>query len=197
MPRVNVNAISEQELFFKDTDGALLRARHFHVLVARVAAYRERNGRPIGSPTEEIHAQLAERNPGVIRAGVRIRPRQPGKNAPPALKHGQSLKGRALGWLEQIRKRKDEISIVRDSDRNARVNICAGCPFNQSVTGGCGSCKSIVAEQRNEIIGRRAVDKRLGGCEILGEELTTSTWLDEPVVENPNLPAHCWRRRSV
>lgn len=187
MPRVNVNVLSQDELYFTDIDGAILRADTYDNLVARIVAYRERNGKAKGRPVEELQLQLSKRNPGIVRPGA----------TKSALKHGVSFKGRVLHWLDDIRKRKDSLVFVRDSDRNARVNICAACPFNQSASAGCGTCKAALAEQRHEIIGRRAVDSRMGGCEKLSEDLSTSTWIDEPTVENSDLPAHCWRRRSV
>jgi len=186
--RVNVNCVNPDELYFVDTDGARLRGDSHRSLLARIVAYRERRGAPAGNPAEELQAQLAGRNPGLVRAGA---------NLGPVPKQGLSFKGRILTWLAEIRKRKDSLSIVRDSDRNARVNICAGCPHNKPVASGCASCKEVIAESRNEIIGRRAVDKRMGACQILGEELSVSTWTDDVAVENNELPNFCWRRKSI
>lgn len=191
--KVNVNVIANGELYFIDTDGARLRGNSIWNLRARVTAYREGRGVPVGNVHEEIHAQLAARNPGLVRSGVTARPRA--SNVP---KEGLSFKGRILTWLAGLRQRKDSLAFASDTERNYRVNTCAGCPFNKPVSVGCASCNEVLAESRKEIIGRKAVDKRTNGCEALGEFLPVSTWINEPPADNSAiLPAHCWRKKSI
>jgi hypothetical protein len=193
MKKVNVNVIANGELFFTDSDGARLRGNSLWDLRARITSYRERRGVPVGNVDEEMHAQLAARNPGLVRAGVRERPR-----AHDIPKEGLSFKGRVLTWLSGIRGRKESLSYASDTERNFRVNTCAGCPFNKAVGAGCASCKEVLAESRKEIIGHKAVDARTNGCEILGEYLPVSTWINEPPADNSAvLPAHCWRKKSI
>jgi len=187
MSRVNVNVVSQSELYFVDSDGARIRGNSFANLALRVTAYRERRGAPVGDVSAELQAQLAARNPGLARPGGRA----------PVPKQGLSFKGRVLSWLAEIRKRKASIGIVGDSERNARVNTCAGCPKNKPAATGCASCREVIAESRKEIIGRGAVDKRLGGCEALGIELNTACWLDEPAEVNDALPSFCWRKKTI
>lgn len=191
MKRINVNLYPSGGHWFKDRDGSTHRGDSWAAVIARVTSYRKRNNMPPGDPEQEVHDFACkhnthlchDENPEVIKRALR----------------GTSMKGRVLKWLAEIRKSRAtrEIKFVEPSEASARAEICASCPGNTPYPAGCGSCKAAVRASRDEVLGRRSVDGRLNGCNLVGEDLPTSIHLDQVRVNEPELPAHCWRKAQL
>lgn len=106
------------------------------------------------------------------------------------------LKARVFEWLGKYRKLADHgrVHFVSDDVNNARAAVCLHCPAQQSIAGGCGSCKRAVAGLRKTILGDRVPDVRLAACNILAADSQILCLLDEGPVQNAGLPAHCWKK---
>lgn len=189
MRRINVNLFPKDGYFFKEKDGTIIRASSsWRGVVARVIAYRKRNNLALGNATEEVHAQACERNPEACQDVLDGPTRQALKVA--------TLKGRVLAWLGSMRARSRELLFGDEKNMRARAAVCLNCPAHATIAGGCGSCKKAVRAVRQELLGPRPIDERLSGCSVLNEDCAISTWIDQPTVDNPELPGCCWRRKS-
>lgn len=192
MQRINVNLFPKDGYIFKDSDGTTIAGSTWNGVVARLRAYRKRANLPPGDPENEVRAQACERNPAICH-------QEDGQHA--AAVKVATLKGRILQWFARIRAENSREPLHFGDHTNAtnRANVCAGCPHNKELPDGCSSCQAAVAEIRAEIIGPRPADPRLvqRGCNILGSDLATQVWIDQPTVENSELPAHCWRKRTL
>lgn len=186
--RINVNLIPKDGYWFKESDGAIIRAdKKWSTVIERVIAYRRRNKLPPGNPRAEVHAQACERNPNDCH------PEQD-HIAKAALKVA-SLKGRALAWMAGLRARREEVLWGDAQNAAARAQVCVGCPAHAAIAGGCGACKKALTEVRRDLMGDRPADLRLSGCSVLGEDCQVSVWIDQPTSDNPELPNCCWRKR--
>lgn len=191
MKQINPNVYPHDGHFFKDGDGTTHRGDSWPGVIARVVAYRKRQGRPFDKVEAEVTFQACERNPvlcveddGVTHAAQ--------KKA--------SLKTRLLQWLMTKRRQREasELRFVPRELHEARTDVCIRCPLDKSMPGGgCGSCKAAVKELKDAVVGNRKTDSRINACPMLAEYLPVSTWLDEPAVDNPELPQECWRKRSI
>lgn len=189
MLRINVNLYPKDGYFFKEQDNTILRAANWSLVVKKVIDYRKRAGLDAGNPGEEVMAQACQRNPNYCYEQNRTVP------APQV-----TAKARALQWLFGISQlAKDSLEFVKPEEAKARSAICAACPKNSSLgVSACSSCKQAFNEYRKNLLGgARIRDGRLGGCAVLGSDLTTAVHLDEVRVDNSELPANCWRKKII
>lgn len=191
MRRINVNLYPKSGYFFVESDGARIRSTTWGGVIARVRAYRARNGLPAGSPADEVHEQACQRNPDLC------------SNVDATTMHARrvvSMKGKMLGWLNALRKAQEQTpsTFVDPAEAHRRANICAMCPQNTHLSSGCGSCKAALAEMRRAVIGsHRGADQRIGGCLLTGEDLPASVHLDQTRLDLPGAPTVCWRKRTL
>lgn len=183
--RINRNLYPSGGYFFVDTDGARIFGDNWPGVIERTRRYRERQGRPVGDVEAEVTAQACARTPSICHTVGTIE-----KNA----RVVASLKGRVLRWFRDLGL---EHQFVTPETWKARATICAECPHNKPLPGGCATCRAAVAELRKKILDRRPNDGRLNACEILGEDLPTAAHLEKPAVDNPGLPARCWRKKTI
>lgn len=192
MMRIRANIYPKGGHRFKERDGATLVSQSWAGVVARVRAYRKRNGIPAGDPERDVTEQTCVNNPSACYS-------DDGQYV--ATLKVTNLKSRVLAWFSQLRAQAAREPLLIGDQENAtnRANVCAGCPQNAALPDGCSSCKAAVRELRISIIGSLPADGRLvhHGCNILGADLATQVWLDLITVDNPDLPPCCWRRRSV
>lgn len=188
--RINVNLFPKDGYFFRESDGATIRADSWRGVIARVASYRKMNGLPAGNPEEEVNAQACQRNPSYCSRETQQQREQTRR---------VSVKGRVLAWLSALRKKKETepITKVDPAVAKERAKICLACPQNTAIADGCSSCKSALAEYRRGLLDGRNPVKGLNGCAVLGEDTCVSTNLDEVRVENSDLPDNCWRKRGL
>ena len=100
-------------------------------------------------------------------------------------------------WGKQARST-DGIRFVGAGEAKKRADVCAKCPSNALLPSGCGACrKALEALRANVVGGHRASDKRLGGCEVLGSDLSAAVHLDEVRVHEDSLPKGCWRKADI
>lgn len=173
--------------WFREKDGTEIRANSWDGVVRLVANYRRRNRLEPGAPEHEVLAQAAARSPEYFANGDMSRPKP-------------NLKARVFEWLSHFRRLRDRaehIRLVDDGLVNARAAVCINCPHHTNVAGGCGSCKRALAGLRSVILKGRTPDVRLGACAVIANDLQVGTMLDEPTLDAPNLPGHCWRRRTL
>lgn len=186
MKQINPNIHPKDGYRFRESDGSWHVGGDWNGVIARVAAYRRRQGKPMGDVKAEVIAQACSRNP-IICTEVNAATQEQLKKS--------SLKTRTLNFLNALRGKTNDF--VEDGVAKARAAICASCPRNSPLNEGCSSCRNALIALRKEIIGGRHSDGRLNSCEILGEDLPTAINLDSQTVENGELPGHCWRRRSL
>lgn len=190
MMAINPNVYPHGGYWFQDADGSKHTGQTWAGVIARVEAYRQRQGKPTERVAEEVIAQACSRTPNICSeesAAVKSQTRT------------VSLKGRVLLWLTKMRELKEKIPFVfvNEDMHAARSDVCIRCPKNTGMPDGCGSCRAALKALLENVVGTKGSDKRLGGCAVLGEYLPASTWIDTVTVGNPELPGECWRRRSV
>lgn len=183
--KIKVNLSPKDGYFYKEADGVILRANTWTGVIARVTDYRKRNNIPLGDPAADVNGQACSRNPAICSQSDSESQRQAKKKV--------SVKGRVLAWLSKLKKPE----FVQASEAKARADICARCPRNVPLADGCSSCKAAVKEYRAAILGGKPQDKRLNACAELGVDTCVSTWLDETRIDNPDLPAECWRKATL
>lgn len=186
---LNTNVYPKTGYMFQDKDGVKIFGATWVGVFARVIAYRQRKGQEVGDVPGEVIAQACAREPIICNHGSRE----------PLQKQSVPLKTRVLAWLNGLRanKEKNPPQIVSWELARERTEICAKCPLNQSLQDGCASCRAALRELRNDLVGNRFKDGRLNECGVLGEDLPVSVYLEQQTVERGDLPAHCWRRRSL
>ena len=188
---LNPNVYPKDGYLFQDKDGAKIYGQNWNGVIARVVAYRRRAGYEAGDPLAEVIAQACARQPVLCVQSNPVNEAQ--------LKVA-SLKSRILGWLAGVRARRDAgepPGFVNDAMAQERANICATCPRNTALPGGCGSCNAALKEIRQDILGTRPIDGRLSGCIVTGEDLPVTIYFNQTTVENGELPGHCWRKRTL
>lgn len=192
MRRINVNLYPKDGFIFTEADGTRIRAANWRAVIKRVVEYRAQNRLPAGDPEMEIMAQACSRQPNICFED---------RGSAPVPKPAKTLKARVLQWLNHFLQlqQKDPLSYVDAKTAAGRAAICAKCPKNTPLgVNTCSTCKQALAEFRKSLLGGgRARDSRLGGCEVLGTDLTTAVHLDEIRVNNGALPAQCWRKTSI
>lgn len=187
MKVVNPNLYPKDGFFFTDSDGLTIRGDTWPGVIKRVQNYRRRAGHPPGNAEAEVMAQACSRNPGLCTeesAAYRIKLNE------------ATLKVRVLGWISRILALPEK-RFVFEQDAKNRTSVCATCQFNQSLPKGCSSCRAAIEESRKNIIGGRPQDARVESCAILGEDLNAAAWIEQVADGNPELPPHCWRKRTL
>ena len=188
MKTLNPNVYPHDGYFFLDSDGARLYADTWAGVVARVARYRRRAGLPAGDPAQEVVTQACQRNPVLCREDDGTTRVQITK---------ESLKSRVIKWLSNLKADQGK-QFVDSQLARERAQVCANCPKNTSLPGGCASCRAAVKELRESVLGRRFQDGRLNACLVLGADLQTLVHLETQTVDNDELPSHkCWMRRTI
>lgn len=192
MKRINVNLYPANGFVFTLPDGTRLRSsKGWSDLIVRIKVYRKVNHLPKGDPLAEVNEQACQGNPSLCSE------QDPPRPVPIVGGGRKSLKGKALAWQMETRRHKKQLVFVSPEEAKQRADICAKCPFNVDVSGGCGSCRRALSEAREDILSRRVIDHRLNACDKLGIDTVIATHLDEPRVNNPELPAHCWKKAAV
>lgn len=191
MLRINCNLFPSGGYFFVESDGSKHRAGNWRAVVKKVTEYRQRARLPLGDVEREVMAQACSRNPALCHDDRAVQ----------APKPAVTVKARVLKWLfgmKQVQER-EPLTYVSTAEATARAAICAKCPQNTPLgVKTCATCKETLKQYRKELLGgARARDSRLGGCNVLGSDLVTATHLDEIRVDNPSLPANCWRKKTI
>lgn len=203
MQRINVNVRPSSGYIFKETDGSMHRGANWPLVVAKVREYRARQGQSTDTAEADVMAQACTRYPSLCRPPKTDRPVVDGMppNSPPRPQPAMTLKTHVLMWMDRLLKQirsGNPLEYVKPEESVARREICKRCPYNVPfIIAGCGSCKQITGEYRDQIIPKHARHDRLGGCLLLGVDLVTSIHLSEVRVDNKSLPAACWRKITV
>lgn len=185
---LNNNIFPKSGFVFIDADKVRHVADSWPGVIKRVQAYRKRLGVPVGDVGAEVVAQACAREPVLCQRG--------GEQHVRAVKRA-SLKSRIISWLNAVRANQDK-SFVDDALAKQRAGVCAKCPKNVPLPGGCATCTNLLNELRRAILGPgRFIDGRLNECEVMAEDIPVTVHVDMTTVDNPELPGHCWRRRSL
>jgi hypothetical protein len=203
MTKLNLNMRPTGGYWFIEHDGTKIHGKNWTTLTLAVAKYRTRNGLAPGDPAAEVRAQVCARTPQCTDANPEPAPPVPpvivtiGK---PQRSDPHTIKSRVLQWLTAKRTEKQRHGTihpkVNPGEAGARAAVCRECSQNKEIASGCGSCQVALREFRGEVLGdnTRNLDKALGGCGIIGSDLQVAVHLDEIRMDNPALPAHCWRK---
>jgi len=198
--KINVNVRPSAGYLFEESGGVTIRGNSWIEVVKRVQSYRSRNKMAPGSPEREVIDQACQRDPQLRRDATTPTIRGKPRPARPMVKAPVTLKSRVLGWLRSMRKLGEENTLVfvNSDERKRRAKICTDCPKRQAMKQGCGACKKALDGLRDEILGRgHATLPPEESCVVLGTDLPVMTWLDELTVENGDLPATCWRKKTL
>lgn len=202
--RININIRPSGGYVFRETDGSMHRAGNWAAVIQKVKEYRQRKNQNVDTLEAEVMEQGCKRYPSLCRPEAQNIPPQgivSARPVPVSRADPPAFKARVLMWMSHLfgaRTRNEPIALVSPDEAAARESICATCPQNQPFIGsGCSSCKTAVANYRDGIIPGRPRYDRLRGCLILGTDLVTAVHLDEVRIENPALPANCWRRKAI
>lgn len=191
MLRINCNIYPKDGHFFIESDGSTQRAGNWRAVIKKVTAYRQRARLPVGDVEREVMAQACSRNPGSCYDDRAVQ----------APKPALTVKTRVLKWLFAFKatQERERLSYVGAPEAATRAGVCAACPKNTPLgVSTCATCKATLKEYRKQLLGGgRARDSRLGGCDVLGCDLVTAVHLDEVRVDNPALPGHCWRKKTI
>lgn len=191
MRSLNTNIYPSGGHYFMESDGTEIRADSWPGVWERLKLYRERAGRPVGNPQEEVINQVCNRYPGIC-----LENQSSSSRAFPT----QELKAKVLTWMHVLRgqmRAGSMVSFIGIPTARVRATICAQCPHNKQLPADCGSCEAAQRELRAQILGGRFRDGRLFACELLGEDTVCSVHLDSQSVLNPALPGFCWRKRTI
>jgi hypothetical protein len=190
MQTINNNVFPKGGFSFKDENNVTHTSNSWPGVIAKVQRFRERAGVPIGDVAAEVIAQACRVNPGLCRTENAVYAETLAKT---------TLKTRVLKWITALREHVQvhPLVFVPDDERRNRANVCATCPGNNELPGGCQSCVKALNELRKATIGKRLLDARLHACGFLGEDLPTAVHLDSTRVANNDLPAHCWRKTQI
>jgi hypothetical protein len=184
---INPNIYPHGGYWFQDSDGSKHVGQSWAGVIARVKYYRENQGRPAETTADEVINQACSRTPNICTDG------------PPAEEQYRqvSLKSRVLLWLTRMKDSKEPKIFVDDGLRAARTDVCLRCSKHTSLPGGCGACVAALKSLKEAIVGSRPHDSRLQACLVSGEYMPVSIWLDQQAVVNAELPATCWRKRTL
>ena len=187
MKAVNPNLYPSGGYVFIDADGVSIRGDSWPGVIKWLKNYRARSGQSSGDPEKEVMAQACKNNPALCTEeseAYRVQLKE------------SNLKSRVLGWLQRILALPEKRFVFEHDARN-RTGVCASCPFNKALPKGCSSCRAAVEESRKNIIGGRSQDSRAESCTILGEDINSAAWIEQVADANPDLPPHCWRKRTL
>ena len=187
MKTLNPNVYPKGGHLFRESDGAKIYGSSWPGVIQHVIAYRKRAGYPPGDPSVEVITQACQRDPTLC---------QEVSSAYHEQLRATSLKTRVLQWMNKVRADKEK-AFVDEGLARERAAICAKCKNNTPLPGGCASCKAAVKELRKELVGSRFVDGRLEACMVTGEDLPTSANLEQQAIQSDELPAQCWRKRTL
>jgi hypothetical protein len=188
---INVNLFPKTGYVFKDQNGVTHVGSSWAGVIAKVIAYRKRMSQPPGNAEAEVVAQACANNPAYCREETEAQKQAYRK---------VSIKGRVLRFLALAREHKDAGSLTFSQPQDAanRAAVCARCPFNQPLPSGCGACNKARKEGQLYVLGRqRNIDARLHGCLVLGEDVAVAAHLERVTVDNSELPADCWRKKTL
>ena len=187
---VNQNIFPKSGYRFKEADGTVIVGNNWAGVIARVRLYRKRAGLPPGDPKSEVLDYACKTNPSLCiqdDGGITARATTE-----------VSLKGRVMKWFSDIQQR--NLGFVDDATAKARAEVCKQCPNSVALPEGCANCRRVLAELRRKVLGRGRTGSAAithHGCTVLGSEPATEVWIDEPTMDNPELPAHCWKKRVI
>lgn len=193
MITVNPNVYPKGGFVFKEpATGGLITGTTWPGVIGRLVSYRKRHNIPLGDPTKDVMAYACSQN-----AGICTDTDSPPEKARARQLTVTNLKGRLLTWFGKIKKPFG--AYVSEGEAQRRSDICAVCPLKTSLPEGCASCRAAAEELRKRTIEGRRPDGRLvdHGCLVLGTDLATQAWLDLHAEDQAELPAHCWRKRTV
>lgn len=188
--KILVNILPPDGYRFRDPDGSAFVSTGWGPLIQQVREYRARKGLPTTQVAAEVMEQACARNPQVCsEAGA-----QQGKrvHVPAA-----TTKSKVIRWLDSI---KSPPPRVTAEEAQRRAACCLRCPKNVKVTGGCAACSEVLMALRKRIFPAMPpkVNPDLHACEILGKDLKAAVWMESEVAEvNPELPAHCWKKKTI
>jgi len=178
---------------FKDpTSGFVSDANIFIDLVAKVAAHRRNNNYPPLTEAE-IEDQICRSLSPASQAefcegGARLPATIPWTDVMSFLKT-------AAAWLGS------RMAQVPQAEAERRAAICAQCPFNRGLAGGCAACQTAVNILRSEVLhASTSHDSELQACAICNCDNRATVHIPiatlETVPHDFSVAGWCWRNKN-
>jgi hypothetical protein len=186
----SLNITPPGEFRFRDPDsGFEMKEGTFYELTRTVAIHRRNNNfRPLAEAEIE-DAVCQSLSPGAqaeyCAEGARIPTFVPWTDVLNFLKT-------AGAWLA------GGLSTVEPIEAERRAGICAGCPYNRGLSGGCAACSNAVNSLRSEVLHKStSLDGKLEACAIChcDNKMTVHVPLQtlETVPHDFGIASWCWR----
>lgn len=189
--KFNRNLYPDGGYFFTMPDGTRIRADGWRSLENRIRGYRAVNKMDPGNPWEEIQAQYCSRQPSLCG---------PERTHVPEKGHNSlTFNQRVQQWFVEVvnRKRVNKLPRVSDKLAAARAAICARCPAQKSLNEACKACLTSINTSRKGLLdGSKSKFLNLQPCGVLGEDCSTSVYLDQEPKTAAGQPGDCWRHRK-
>lgn len=173
---------------FRDRDGLVHTGVSWADLEAKISAYRTLNKLNPGDVHEEVITQVCAAVPSLCY-----------DDNPNAMRDsGDSFNWHVVQWFGHAAgyRRIGHWPRVPDDLAARRAAICAKCPMQRALNESCGACINSIKALRKGIIGHASKHQNLSPCAVQWEDCQTTVHLDIGVSDNPDFPAHCWRRPS-
>ncbi len=189
----SLNITPPGEFRFKDPDsGFEMKEGTFYELTRTVSIHRRNNNfRPLSEA--EIEDAVCQRLTPAAQAeycaeGARIPTFVPWTDV-------FSFLRTASAWLLSGAK------TVPQAEAERRASICAGCPYNRGLSGGCAACSNAVNSLRRELLHKStSVDAKLEACAICNCDNKTLAHIPiktlETVPHDFSLASWCWRNKN-
>lgn len=192
----NVNLHPSGGWEFIDPQGVKHAASGFKALINVVTAYRKRAKLDPGDPEVEITNQICARHPDFCKGAA---PKIISSPVPAGAPRNfiSTLAPKVSSWVSRLfgEKRMGRVKKVSAAEARRREQICARCPKQVPFPSSCGGCIDNVNRLSGEIVSE-PLNKSIQCCMALAEYTPVSVWLDQPPVDNGNLPEECWRKQK-
>jgi hypothetical protein len=195
MLRLNPHVYPQGGFRFVDPEGNRFTGTTAVELSDMVREFRQRLGKPIGQPYDEVVAYLCQVDPTACYDTPQPALRS---NRPIGVTTSAIFGAKVMRWIVRVAEAVgiSQIPLVHKSVAIPRAKTCLGCPHQVSWKTGCGGCDGNAIRMSLSVRqGRETPESNsLRACEILGEDTRTSIWLSQKPVVGAQLPKHCWRQ---
>ena len=197
MPRYNTAMCLPTGWHYPDSDGTVIRAHTYELLLESIAEHRLRNAIPMGNPIKDVNDYACTKWPeycGKTAAEMGFPDNVPGSS---------DLYHRLGFWLAGMKQKtpRGGFPLVSEEKAADRARTCMGCPRAAKWTCGCRSdvrVRSFMAlfamprAGMSEELTDRACLSSGWGCSVACNLNTAAMGETPETLASYNLPGNCW-----